>query len=98
MFNNSLVEFPSYSTVQMVSICFPIDDTIGSTINLGLNFYDESMSDLEATWPIALAVLFMALVSSLLLMCFVQQCGSCLVIFIIVLYFCLLIAFGVVCF
>jgi predicted RND superfamily exporter protein len=54
------------------------------------------MSDLQTTWPIALSVLFMALIISILFLFFIQAFGGCLVWTVIVLYFGVIISFGVV--
>lgn len=58
---------------------------------------DQSLSDLKNTWQISLAMLFMALIASLLMMFFIKVCGGCLVISVIVAYFAVLIGFGVIC-
>lgn len=55
------------------------------------------MNDLSITWPIVLMTIFSALVVSLILMCLLRTCGGCLIIAVIVLYFGLLISFGVIC-
>ena len=67
-------------------------------IEIGIGFFDESMADVSHTWPISLSVIFMALICSLVLLFFIRLCGGCLVITVIVLYFGVLITFGIVCF
>jgi hypothetical protein len=56
------------------------------------------MSDLHTSWPIALAVLFMSLAVSIIFLFFIRACGGCLVWTVIVLYFAVIITFGVVAF
>lgn len=66
--------------------------------DLGLGFFEKGMSDLQTTWPIALSVLFMALVVSIVFLFFIRACGGCLVWTVILLYFAVIISFGVVAF
>ena len=80
-----------------MGICYPVSTEIADTIDLGLGFFDEAIADLQHTWPISLSVLFMTFLLSVGLMFFIRACGGCLVISVIVLYFVLIIAFGVVC-
>lgn len=89
-------QFGNYSTVRFVGVCYPINDTISQAIDLGLNFYDESISDLKTTWPISLSIIFLTLILSIILLFCIQVCGGFLVISVIVLYFIAIIAFGIV--
>jgi hypothetical protein len=85
-------------TVKIVTFCFPESETIAEYGNLGLGFFEKAMSDLHQTWPIAIGVLFMALIVSIMFLFFVRACGGCLVWTVIILYFLLIISFGVVAF
>lgn len=99
MFNNTEMKcsnFGNYSTVRFVGVCYPLNETFAETIDLGLNFYDEAIADLQHTWPISLATIFTTFFLSIVLMFFIRACGGCLVISVIILYFALIIAFGVV--
>jgi amino acid transporter len=98
MFNGTITQFPTYASIRLVSICFPTSESMANTIDLGLNFYDEAISDLQATWPISLATLFIALFVSIVLMLMIRALGRCLVFTIIALYFVILVLFGVLCF
>ena len=53
---------------------------------------------MKNTWQISLTVLFLSLIVSLIVMFFIKTCGSCLVFSIIVVYFIILITFGVLCY
>ena len=100
MFNNSEIDckkFGSYATFKLVTICYPVSDEIASNIELGIGFMDKAIADLQHTWPISLAIIFATFILSILLMFFIRACGGCLVISVIILYFGLIIAFGVVC-
>ena len=89
--------FGSYPTVKFVGVCYPVNQEIADNIDLGLSFLDESIADLQRTWPISLSVIFMTFIVSILMMFFVRACGGCMVISVIILYFILIISFGVVC-
>lgn len=91
------LNFGNYSTLQLVSVCYPTNSTIAEAIDLGVGFFYESVSDLEHTWPVSLTVLFAGLILSLALMFLIRCCGGCLVITVIILYFAAIITFGVVC-
>ena len=91
-------KFGSYETIKVVGLCLPVSESIQENIDLGLSFFEESLSDVKNTWQISLTVLFLSLVTSLLVMFFIKVCGSCLVFSIIVLYFIILITFGVLCY
>ena len=101
MFNNTQDDcekkFGSYKTFKFVSICYPVSDEIAENIQLGIGFFDKSIADLQHTWPISLAIIFATFLLSIMLMFFIRACGGCLVVSVIILYFGLIIAFGVVC-
>ena len=80
-----------------MSICYPVSDEIASNIQLGIGFLDKAIADLQHTWPISLTVIFATFILSIALMFFIRACGGCLVVSVIILYFGLIIAFGVVC-
>lgn len=71
---------------------------MGQYADLGLGFFEKAISDLHNTWPIALSVLFMALIVSIVFLLFLRACGGCIVWTVILLYFMLIISFGVVAF
>jgi hypothetical protein len=85
-------------TIKIVSFCFPESETINQFADLGLGFFERGMNDLRISWPITLAVLFMSLLVSILFLFFIRACGGCLVWTVIMLYFAVIITFGVVAF
>ena len=61
-----------------------------------MDFFTQSISDLEHTWPISLSIIFISLIISVLVMLFIRTCGGCIVISVIVLYFSALTALGII--
>jgi hypothetical protein len=90
--------YGNYSTQQVVSVCYPTNTTISQYIDLGIGFFEESISDLKTTWPISLAVIFMTLITSIVLLLFIRLCAGCMVFGTILTYFVLMIGFGVLTF
>lgn len=95
LYNNT--KFPAYQTIQIVSLCYPIAESINQYIVTGLTFYDQFVSDIKASWKISLISLFAALLFSLILLLFIRACGRCIVISILILYLASLIGLGVAC-
>ena len=93
----SNTRFPSYETVRIVTLCFPLSSKINQYISTGLNYFDKVISDLKSTWKISLISIFAALVLSVVLLAFIRTCGSCIVFFIVLLYILGIIGLGVGC-
>jgi Mn2+/Fe2+ NRAMP family transporter len=74
-----------------------MSESINKYITTGLSFYDQFVSDLQASWKISLIALFTALVLSIVLLLFIRACGKCIVISIIILYLAALISLGIFC-
>lgn len=56
------------------------------------------MNDIQTTWPICVAVLFIAFGISIIVMLLIRLCGGCIVIGLIVIKLAALITFGGVSF
>jgi len=89
--------FPAYETIKIVTLCFPLSDSINQYITTGLGYFDRVINDLKATWKISLISIFASLAFSLVLLAFIRTCGSCMVFIIIGLYLMGLIGLGVGC-
>jgi hypothetical protein len=89
--------FQAYQTIQIVSLCFPVSESISQYITTGLNYFDKVINDLKVTWKISIISLFSALMLSIVLLAFIRTCGSCIVFVIVLLYIGGLVGLGVGC-
>jgi solute carrier family 44 protein 1 (choline transporter-like protein) len=91
--------FGLYNTSRLIDICYPTNSSeFTQAINLSMGEFEQGMSDIRLTWPIELAVLFIALIISVFFMYLIKWCGACLIWTLIFLFFALTACFGGLCY
>lgn len=96
--NIPCASFGIYNTTKFIDVCYPQNSTMASAVTLGLNGFEQGVSDMAVTWPIELSVLFMAVILGVFFMFMIKCCGGCLVWSLIIGFFAVTAGFGGFCF